>query len=271
MTTLFDTTEDMERRLARIGAVERALAATPDSHPLKPVLEHDLQAHHLEHWSPHNQPPSYWHTLNSVERSDTFEQKVRRLIHSWLGLCMSPGDTDDARRILEDSEVLLLHIVRAAQVHQGLITDEDYEAMLDHATLQSQTWHSSFYDRHPDAIWDDVRQSRAYQQQQQQLYPLDYAHDLREQINETAHALRLQPIDTNPRLEHEHAHLSALLSYTEPNPQRARTPMRRTLDMLRALERAWCELIDEPLNIERQANVRKRTRELLATIRGDRP
>jgi hypothetical protein len=41
--------------------------------------------------------------------------------------------------------------------------------------------------------------------------------------------------------------------------------------MLRALERAWCKLIDEPLNIERQADVRKRTRELLATIRGDRP
>jgi hypothetical protein len=264
MATFADTPEDLMHRRARIAAAERALAATPSSHPLRPHLETDIQQNHLELWNMHNQPPSYWDTLHQVETThNTFDQKVRSLIRLWLGLWMSPGYTQDARQILEESELLLLHIVRDAQVKARQITDADHAAMLDHAHAHAQGgWRSSFYDRHPNEIWRDVQQ--AHGSSTERLYPLDHWQHLEERLQQVQQRRATRSVAQ--RLDHEHAVLSSLHRLRQPSTQQTRT--KDISHNLRSLENAWYALIAEPLSIERQTQVRILTHQLLALIRG---
>jgi hypothetical protein len=270
MATFFDTPEDLMLRRARIEAAERALAATPSTHPLRPHLVNDIEQNHLELWNMHNQPPSYWHALHQVETThNTFDEKVRSLIRLWLGLWMAPGYTEDARQILEESELLLLHIVREAQVQAGQITDADHAAMLEHADAYAQGgWRSGFYDPHPDAIWQDVQQQQqAYgSATEQRLYPLDHWQHLEERLQQVQQRRATRSIA--PRLQHEHAVLSTLHQLSRPGIQPIRRRAKVIGDMLRSLENAWYALIAEPLNIERQTQVRTLTHQLLALIRG---
>jgi hypothetical protein len=271
MATFFDTPEDLMLRRARIEAAQRALAATPSSHPLRPHLDTNIEQEHLELWNMHNQPPSYWHTLHQVETThNIYDQKVCSLIRLWLGLWMAPGYTDDARHILEEGKLLLLHIVREAQVKANQITDADHAAMLDHADAYAQgSWRTSFYDWHRDEIWQDVQQQQeAHGSATERLYPLDHWHHLDERLQQLQQRRATRSVAQ--RLQHEHAVLSTLHQLSSSRQPSAQ-PTRRSKvigDTLCSLENAWYALIAEPLRIERQTQVHTLTHQLLALIRG---